>query len=56
MANDQEEYEAQLKEPVTANRRALSEFFVELEEVKASRQEVAAQAAQAANITEEAEQ
>ena len=36
-ANDAEEYEANLKAQVTENRRTLSVFIVELEEIRAAR-------------------
>ena len=55
MANDGEEYEANLKEQVTSSRRALVELIVDLEEVKAGRQEVAARAAQVNDRAADAE-
>ena len=54
-ANDAEEYEANLKAQVTENRRTLSVFIVELEEIRAARQEAAAAAAQADNRVADAE-
>ena len=54
VAND-EEYETGVKGLVVENRRALSEFIVELEEVKAGRQAAAAEAARADNRMADAE-
>ena len=54
-ANDTEEYEANLREPVTVNRRALSVFIVGLEELKASKQDAAVAAARADDGTATAE-
>ena len=54
-ANDTEEYEANLREQVTVNRRALSVFIVGLEELKASKQDAAVAAARADDGTATAE-
>ena len=53
-ANDADEYQANLAAKVTANRRSLSAFIVELEEVMALREVAATQAANVAAHTDEA--
>ena len=53
-ANDAEEYQANLMAAVTGNRRSLSAFIVELEEMMAAREETAAQATGRAANTDEA--